>query len=214
MKWWKQIDRVAMLDRLVSGKGWSETVWSSGEPAELDSFSCSSGCADVGIWLIDVSSGNTYWIPIMNALALPTPASPRNWDSHHLTNVCPVFNCFPAPLEKTREDFWCAWRLESHLSWLAVTSHGDGGFQAAFSGAALLYSDTRVKCWDWTNRKKKKKTRTKKDTILRAFSCRLIINSGQTVHNFKGLDVLEVFWECFTFVRGQFGLNDGNQQKQ
>lgn len=31
--------------------------------------------------------------------------------------------------------------------------------------------------------------------ILRAFNCRLIINSGQTVHNFKVLDVLEAFLE-------------------
>lgn len=34
------------------------------------------------------------------------------------------------------------------------------------------------------------------------------------MHNFKGLDVLEAFLECCTFVRGQFGLNDGNHQEQ
>lgn len=132
MKWWKQADRVAMLDQLVSWKAGAKLCKAT---AVLGSFSCSSACVDVSVWVIDISSGNTYWILIMNVLAkqweLHTPASPRNWVSHHLTNVCPVFNCFPAPLEKTREDFWCAWRLESHLSWLAVTSHGDSGFQAA-----------------------------------------------------------------------------------
>lgn len=57
-------------------------------------------------------------------------------------------------------------------------------------------------------------TREKKNMILRAFSCRLIINSGKTLHNFKGLDVLEALLECYNFVRGQFGLNDSNHQKQ
>lgn len=141
MKWWKQTDVVAMLDQLVN---------SARLEAVLGWFSCSSGafrgcapkCVAVCIWLIDVTGGSTYWILIMNVLAKQSElhthlASPRNCVSHHLTNVCPVFNCFPAPLEKTREGFWCAWRLESHLCWLAV-SHGDGAFSGSLERAFVV----------------------------------------------------------------------------
>lgn len=54
-------------------------------------------------------------------------ASLRSSASHHLMNVSPVFNCFWAPLEETYQDV-C---FRSHLLWLSVISHGEGGLLAA-----------------------------------------------------------------------------------
>lgn len=127
-------------------------------------------------------------------------ASLRNWVS-----VCPVFNCFPAPLEKTREDFWCAWRLESHLSWLAAISHGDGGFQEAYLKLCCGNSFcSQTQGWDVGTEPTGQNT----GCWFSAHSA-VIVNSGQTVLNFKVSDLLKVFPEHWTLVWVQFWLNHG-----